>query len=87
MMRHILKRIIIGVVLLLSAVSAWGQFLDSTTGLLQAPSAVMNREGTFMFTTNYLNYHALPPVKWPDNNTWGYGFDVALWDRVEVAYV
>lgn len=40
-----------------------------------------------MITANYYNYHALPPVKWPDYNTVGYGFDVALWDRVEVAYV
>lgn len=86
-MRHILKRIIIGGVLLLSVVSARAQFLDSTTGLLQMPTAVMNREGTFMITTNYYNYHALPPVKWPDYNTFGYGLDVALWDRVEVAYV
>ena len=85
MMRHILKRIIIGVVLLLSAVSARGQFLDSTTGLLQAPTAVMNREGTFMVTTNYLNQHATPE-RW-DYNTYGYGLDIAVWGRLEMAYV
>lgn len=85
MMRHILKRIIIGVALLLSVVSARAQFLDSTTGLLQMPTAVMNREGTFMITTNYLNQHTLSPRNW-NYNTFGYGFNVALWDRVEVAY-
>ena len=85
MMRHILKRIIIGVALLLSVASARAQFLDGTTGLLQMPTAVMNREGTFMITTNYLNQHTLSPRNW-DYNTFGYGFNVALWDRVEVAY-
>ena len=67
MMRHILKRIIIGVALLLSVVSARAQFLDSTTGLLQMPTAVMNREGTFMITTNYLNQHTLSPRNWNYN--------------------
>ena len=65
--------------------SAHAQFLDSTTGLLQMPTAVMNREGTFMITTNYLNQHTLSPAQW-NYNTFGYGFSVALWDRVEVAY-
>lgn len=86
MMRHILKRIIIGVALLLSVASARAQFLDSTTGLLQMPTAVMNREGTFMITNNFINQHALSPRRW-GYNTFGYGFDVALWDRLEVAYM
>ena len=85
MMRHILKRIIIGVALLLSVASARAQFLDGTTGLLQMPTAVMNREGTFMITTNYLNQHTLSPAVW-DYNTFGYNFSIALWDRLEVAY-
>lgn len=84
-MRHILKRIIIGGVLFLSVVSARAQFLDSTTGLLQMPTAVMNREGTFMITTNYLNQHATPE-RW-NYDTYGYGLSVAIWDRVEMAYV
>ena len=85
MMRHILKRVIIGVALLLSVASARAQFLDSTTGLLQMPTAVMNREGTFMATVNYLNQHATPE-RWV-YNTCGYGLDVAIWDRLEMAYV
>ena len=85
MMRHILKRIIIGGVLFLSVVSARAQFLDSTTGLLLMPTAVMDREGTFMITTNYLNQHTNSTF-W-GYNTFGYGLDVALWNRVEFAYV
>ena len=87
MMTHRIKYLILGGLLLVAGVSAHAQFLDSTTGLLQMPTAVMNREGTFMITTNYINQHALSPVKWPDYNTFGYGFDVTLWNRVEVAYV
>lgn len=82
-----IKIVLIGVLLLVFGASTHAQFLDSTTGLLQMPTAVMNREGTFVITTNYYNYHTLPPATWPDYNTFGYGFDVALWNRVEVAYV
>lgn len=81
-----IKIVLIGVLLLVFGASAHAQFLDSTTGLLQMPTAVMNREGTFMITTNYLNQHTLSPRNW-NYNTFGYGFSVALWDRVEVAYV
>ena len=39
-----------------------------------------------MITTNFLNQHTLSPSQW-NYNTFGYGFDIALWNRVEVAYV
>lgn len=79
-------RTLAGVLLLVTSISARAQFLDSTTGLLQMPTAVMNPEGTFMITNNYVNHHALSPIQWNGKNTFGYGFSVALWDRVEVAY-
>ena len=85
-MKKLLTHTILVTLLLLSCASARAQFLDSTTGLLQMPTAVMNREGTFMVTTNYLNQHTLSPKRW-NYNTIGYGFSLALWDRVEVAYV
>ena len=80
-------RTLAGVLLLVTSISARAQFLDSTTGLLQMPTAVMNPEGTFMITNNFLNYHTLSPIKWDGKHTFGYGFSVALWNRVEVAYV
>lgn len=80
-----IKIVSIGVLLLMFGAPAHAQFLDSTTGLLQMPTAVMNREGTFMITTNYLNQHATPE-RW-DYDTYGYGLSVAIWDRVEMAYV
>ncbi len=60
MMRHILKRIIFGVALLLSVASARAQFLDSTTGLLQMPTAVMRLERPLIAAVNYLNQHTTP---------------------------
>lgn len=84
-MRQRIRHILLTALLLLAGASARAQFLDSTTGLLQMPTAVMNPEGTFMITANYLNQHATP-TRW-DYDTFGYGFDVALWNRVEIAYV
>lgn len=84
-MIHKFKYIILLGLLLLAGVPARAQFLDSTTGLLQMPTAVMNREGTFMATVNYLNQHTTPET-W-DYNTFGYGLNVTIWDRLEMAYV
>lgn len=80
-----LRHAIVGLLLLVAGTTARAQFLDSTTGLLQMPTAVMNPEGTFMITNNFLNQHT-NSTKW-NYNTFGYGFSVALWNRIEVAYV
>lgn len=74
-----------GALLLAGSALARAQFLDATTGLLSMPTAVTNPGGTFMITANFLNKNYTPP-EW-DYHTFGYGFDVALWDRLEVAYV
>ena len=68
------------------ALSAKAQFTDSTTGLLSAPSAEMNESGTFTITNNFLNQHILSPNGW-DYNTFGYGFGITFWSRLEVNYV
>ena len=62
-----------------------GQFWDSSTGLLQAPSAEMNQSGTFMITNNFLNKNSLS--SWWGYNTFGYGFNITFWSRLEVGYV
>ena len=49
------------------------------------PTAVMNPEGTFMITANFMNKHYSPP-RWTDH-TFSYGFDVTLFKRLEAAYV
>lgn len=63
-----------------------GQFWDSATGLLQAPSADMNKSGTFMITSNHLNKHSINESYW-GYNTFSYGININLWSRVELGYV
>lgn len=82
----IIKRITLILVLILLTLSAHAQFTDSTTGLLSAPSAEMNDAGTFTITNNFLNQHILSPNGW-DYNTFGYGFGITFWSRLEVNYV
>ena len=43
------------VLMLLASITLRGQFWDSGTGLLQMPSADMNRGGTIMITNNLIN--------------------------------
>ena len=62
------------------------QFVDSSSGLLQMPSAEMHADGVFSITNNYLNRHSLPTSGW-SYDTFSYGFNLAFWDRFEVGYV
>lgn len=62
------------------------QFTDSSTGLLQMPTAEMEQSGTFMITNNYLNKHSLSPDAW-GYDTFAYGFSITFWSRLEVGYV
>ena len=41
--------------------AARAQFTDSSTGLLQMPTAEMQEDGTFMITNNFVNKHATSP--------------------------
>lgn len=65
---------------------ARAQFTDSSTGLLQMPTAEMQKDGTFMITNNFLNKHSLPTSGW-GYNTFQYGFAISLWGRIEMGYV
>lgn len=73
------------------ALSAKAQFVDSTTGLLMMPSAEMQESGTFMISNSFLNKSYLEN---PANNeyywgyhSFGYGFSITFFSRLEVAYV
>lgn len=50
------------------------------------PSAEMEEDATFMITNNLLRKEYLPTMGW-GYNTFGYGFSVSLWGRLEIAYV
>ncbi len=67
-------------------VVTYGQFADCSTGLLQAPTAEMQPDGTFMITNNFLNKHSLATSGW-NYNTFQYGIYVSFWERVEIGYV
>lgn len=67
-------------------ISCGAQFWDSATGLLQMPSADMNRDGTFMITNNFMNKHSISNWYW-GYHTFEYGFNVSFWNRLEIGYV
>ncbi len=67
-------------------ITAYGQFSDCSSGLLQMPTAEMQQDGTFMITNNFLNQHSLPSSGW-DYNTFQYGIYVSFWERIETGYV
>lgn len=80
------SRLLVFIMILLPCVALRAQFTDSSTGLLQSPTALMKSEGTFMITNNFLNSHSLPTSGWR-YNTFGYGFNITFWSRFEVGYV
>ena len=47
------------VAFLLGTAALHAQYLDSSTGLLQMPTADMQADGTFMITNNFVNKNAL----------------------------
>ncbi len=71
--------------MLLACFVSRGQFWDSSTGLLQCPSAEMNRDGTFMITNNFMNKHSISDWYW-GYHTFEYGFNINLWSRLEIGY-
>ena len=76
-------------IFLLTCLSGWvarAQFADSSTGLLQMPTAEMQPDGTFMITNNYLNKHSLSSSGW-GYDTFQYGLAITFWSRLELGYV
>lgn len=80
-----IKCIIAGFMFLV-CITCSGQFWDGCSGLLQAPSADMHKEGTFTITNNILNKHSISPWYW-GYNTFSYGIGINLWSRLEIGYV
>lgn len=72
--------------MLLACFASRGQFWDSSTGLLQCPSAEVNRDGTFMITNNFMNKHSISESYW-GYHTFEYGININLWSRLEIGYV
>ena len=56
-----------------------------TTGLMNMPTADMQRDKTFMLGGNWLNSHATVPRWWYD--TWNYYINITLFPWLEVGYL
>lgn len=69
---------------LLCAVSMRAQFTHGTTGLLEMPTADMQKDKTFMLGGGYLD-NTVTPVRW-SYNTWNYYLNVTIFPWLEVAY-
>ena len=72
--------------LLLSCFISRGQFWDCSSGLLQAPSADMYKDGTLMVSSNFMNKNSISDSYW-GYSTFAYGFNLNLWSRLEIGYV
>ncbi len=77
--------LIIFMLLFLGRASAWAQLTYGVTGLLHAPSAEMQKNGTFMFGANFLNQELTPPRF--NYHTANYYANITLLPWFEFAYV
>lgn len=82
-----LRRVQLIIIALLITISpSYAQFADCSTGLLQMPTAEMQKDPTFMITNNFLNKHSLPTSGW-SYNTFQYGITISFWERIELGYI
>lgn len=61
------------------------QFSYGTTGLLNMPTADMQRDKTFMFGGNWLDKHGTVPRWWYD--TWNYYINITIFPCLEIGYL
>ena len=61
------------------------QFTYGTTGLLNMPTADMQRDKTFMFGGGFLEKH-VTPARWT-YNTFNYYLDITIFPWLEVSYI
>lgn len=75
------------VFLVLGQAYVFAQFTYSTSGLLHSPSGEMQKDGTVMIVSNFLNRNNLPNDSYWGYNTFSYGINITFWKRLEIAYV
>lgn len=64
---------------------ATAQINYGTTGLMNLPTADMQRDKTFMAGGNWLNHHATVPRWWYD--TWNYYINITIFPWLEAGYL
>ena len=79
-----MRKILLILVETLAYMSLYAQFTTGTTGLLNMPTAEMQRDKTFMFGGGFLEKHATP-ARWT-YNTFNYYINITFFPWLEVAY-
>ena len=82
MIKRILLAVCIAIFYLLQADA---QINYGTTGLMNMPTADMQRDKTFMAGGNWLNHHAIVPRWWYD--TWNYYINITIFPWLEAGYL
>ena len=82
MIKRILLAVCIAIFYLLQADA---QINYGTTGLMNMPTADIQRDKTFMAGGNWLNHHATVPRWWYD--TWNYYINITIFPWLEAGYL
>ena len=80
-----MRRLILFLLFFVMIGAVHAQFTYGTTGLLNMPTADMQRDKTFMFGGGFLEKHATP-ARWT-YNTFNYYFDITIFPWLEVSYI
>lgn len=79
-----MRKLLLITLLTLLTCSVKGQFTYGTTGLLNMPTADMQKDKTFLFGGGYLEKHATPG-RW-NYNTYNYYINITFFPWLEVGY-
>ena len=78
-----MRRLILFLLFFVMIGAVHAQFTYGTTGLLNMPTADMQRDKTFMFGGGFLEKHATP-ARWT-YNTFNYYLDITIFPWLEVS--
>lgn len=79
-----MKRLILYITFIIYSINSFCQFTYGTTGLLNMPTADMQKDKTFLFGGGYLEKHA-SPARW-FYNTWNYYINITFFPWIEIGY-
>ena len=79
-----MRKILLTTLFTILVIQAKGQFTYGTTGLLNMPTADMQKDKTFLFGGSYLEKHA-SPGRW-NYDTYNYYINITFFPWLEVAY-
>lgn len=79
-----MKKILILFLLILTCTTASAQYTYGSTGLLNMPTADMQKDKTFMFGGGYLEKHS-SPARW-FYDTWNYYINITIFPWIEIGY-